>query len=87
MRIKYPDVHIKLAGEDGTAFSILHRVRRAMRRQGVSVEEVHAYDCEATAGDYDNLIRTTMLWVSCDEPPDDDQPSASAIIRPLSEAA
>ena len=53
----------------------------------MSVEEVHAYDCEATAGDYDNLIRTTMQWVSCDCNPDDDQPSASTIMRPLSEAA
>jgi hypothetical protein len=61
--VKYPDVHVKLAGEDGNAFAILGRVQRELQRAGVPVEERNAYYNEATSGDYDNLLAVTCRWV------------------------
>jgi hypothetical protein len=54
-------------GEDGNAFAILARVRRIMRNAGLSASEWDAFHEEATAGDYDNLLRTVMLWFAVDE--------------------
>ena len=52
MEPKYPDVTVKLVGEDGNAFAILGRVGKALRRHaGREVEE--KFIEEATAGDYD----------------------------------
>ena len=64
MEVKYPEVEVQLAGEDGNAFAILGRVSKALRRGGVSREDITTYQAEATAGDYDHLLRTTMRWVS-----------------------
>ncbi len=69
--VKYPEVKVRLVGEDGNAFSIIARVATAMRRQGVSVLEVNAFRRDATSGDYDNLLRTCLEWVSCDIDADD----------------
>ena len=66
MEIKHPEVSVKLAGEDGNAFSIIGRTSQAMRRQGLDAAAIKAYQTEATSSDYDHLLRTTMLWVSCD---------------------
>jgi len=66
MTIKYPQASIRLIGEDGNAFSILARTMQALRRAGVTSDEVTAYHTEATADDYGHLLRTTMRWVTCD---------------------
>lgn len=66
MEPKYPDVNVTLVGEDGNAFSIITRVRRAMRRADIPQEEIDRYVEEATSGDYDHLLQTTMKWVSVD---------------------
>lgn len=68
MTVKYPNAHIKLVGEDGNAHSIMGRAMRALRSAGATDEAVNAYHTEATAGDYGDLLRTTMAWVSCDQP-------------------
>jgi hypothetical protein len=34
-----------------------------MRRAGLGKAEIDAYTEEATAGDYDHLLATTMRWV------------------------
>lgn len=60
---KYPDIQVKLVGEDGNAFSILARVCGALRRNGVSREEVDEFITEATSGDYEHLIGTCLQWV------------------------
>lgn len=62
---KYPDIEIRLLGEDGNAFSILGRVRRAMYRSGLGDTEWGDFYCEATSGDYDHLLMTTMKWFDC----------------------
>lgn len=58
-------VPLKLVGEDGNAFSILGRASRALRKAGKG-DLVHEFMAEATAGDYDHLLQTTMKWFDVD---------------------
>jgi hypothetical protein len=58
------DIDVSLIGYDGNAFSIMGAVTKAMRRAGVSSEEQDQYFKEATAGDYNQLLATTMEWVN-----------------------
>jgi len=60
---KYPDIEVQLTGADGNAFNIMALVTKAMRRAGIPTEERDAYRNEAMAGDYDQLLQTTMRWV------------------------
>jgi Domain of unknown function (DUF4314) len=60
---RYPDVQVQLSGEDGNAFAILGRTAAALRRGGVPQEEIDAYFAQATSGDYNHLLHTTMAWV------------------------
>jgi uncharacterized protein DUF4314 len=60
---RYPDIQVQLTGEDGNAFAILGRTAAALRRAGVPQEEIDAFFAEATSGDYDHLLATTMGWV------------------------
>ena len=69
--VKYPDINIPLVGEDGNAFSILGRVQRIMRQNGLQ-NEWEAFHAEATSGDYNNLLRTVMAWFATDENLSDD---------------
>ena len=59
---KYPDITVRLTGEDGNAFNILGICLRAMRRAGLSQEERDAFRAEATSGNYDLLLATCMEW-------------------------
>jgi hypothetical protein len=63
---KYPDIVVQLSGEDGNAFFIMGRVRKALRRANVSVTEIEQYIQQSTSGDYDNLLRVAMEWVTCE---------------------
>lgn len=72
LKPKYPDVHVKLIGEDGNAFSILGRVSKAMKREGISAEEIAEFRAEAESGDYDNLMTTVVKYVNTDGDDDDD---------------
>jgi hypothetical protein len=58
------NITVELTGIDGNAFSIMGAVTKAMRRAGVSSEEQDQYFKEATAGDYNQLLVTTMKWVN-----------------------
>lgn len=60
---RFPQVEVELSGHDGNAFGILGRVSKALRRGGASAAEVKEYVAEATSGDYDHLLATTMRWV------------------------
>jgi hypothetical protein len=62
-QVKYPEVHVRLVGEDGNAFAIMGRVSRALKEAGVPQAEIDAYYAESTSGDYDNLLRTATRWV------------------------
>lgn len=57
------EVKVRLAGEDGNAFAILARVRRAMQRAQVEPALVEQYLEEAVDGDYAHLLRVTMDYV------------------------
>lgn len=61
--IKFPEVHVRLSGRDGNAFSILSRVQREMRRAGIPEEVIERFVDEATSGDYNHLVATCMRWV------------------------
>lgn len=57
------DIDVKLAGDDGNAFGILGKVRRALHDAGATDAELAQYQDEATVGDYDNLLAVTQQWV------------------------
>ena len=59
---KYPDIIVKLVGQDGNAFNILGICLRAMHQAGLSQEEQNAFENEALSGDYNNLLTTCMKW-------------------------
>ena len=63
--VKFPDVHVKLVGEDGNAFSIMGRVSAALKRAG-HADAVKEYMDEAMSGDYVHLLRVTCQTVSVD---------------------
>ena len=60
---KYPHIRVKLSGKDGNAFAIIGRVSEALKNAKVSALEVKAFQMDAMAADYDNVIRTCALWV------------------------
>ena len=62
--IKYPNVKVKLTGQDGNAFMILGLTARAMRKAGLTSDQVKEYQTEAMAGDYDHLLATTTQYVT-----------------------
>jgi hypothetical protein len=62
--MKYPNIEVTLTGEDGNAFAILGAVRLALRKAGVSSDEIRTFIDEATSGDYDHLLATCMEWVN-----------------------
>ena len=63
---KYPNVTVKLVGEDGNAFAILGRCRAAAKKAKVDPTEISAFMREAMAGDFDHLLRTCMAWWNCE---------------------
>lgn len=69
---KFPQVNVKMVGEDGNAFSILARVSGAMRKAGIDKGEIDQFTSEAMSGDYDHLLRTVMATVSVDNEEDVD---------------
>ncbi len=63
MEVKYPNVKVKLVGEDGNAFFIIGRVVKALRRADVPKDEIDAFTKEVMAGDYNHLLQTVMKTV------------------------
>lgn len=61
---KYPEIKVSLVGQDANAFAIMGEVSKALRKAGISSDEVKEYTSESMSGDYDNLLRTAMRWVS-----------------------
>ena len=71
-------VTVKLVGEDGNAFAILGRVRRALLRAELP-EKAKEYLARATSGDYDHLLAVTLEYVV--EPEDEDDLSEPELAR------
>jgi hypothetical protein len=61
---KYPEIEVQLTGQDGNAFAIMGAVSTALRKGGVSKEEINEYTSESMSGDYANLLATAVRWVS-----------------------
>lgn len=59
---RFPNVRVQLSGEDGNAFAIIGRCRRAARLADVSDNDIDTFTCEAKSGNYDNVIQTAMRW-------------------------
>jgi hypothetical protein len=52
---------LTLIGQDGNAFNILGRARRALRLAGRG-DEWAAFEVEATSADYQHLLAVVMQW-------------------------
>lgn len=61
---KYPQIVVRLVGEDGNAMAIMGRVAKALKRGGVQQSEVDAFYEECKSGNYDHLLYTCTLWVT-----------------------
>lgn len=59
----FPQVHVKLTGEDGNAWSIIGRVRQALRKAGLQAEAEKFAD-DAMSGDYDHVLQTCFKYVT-----------------------
>ena len=55
---------VKLIGEDGNAFAIMGRVKKALMLAGADQEYIDKYLKEATSGDYDHLLAVSMEYVN-----------------------
>jgi len=53
---------VKLAGEDGNAYSVMGRCQRAAREYGCNKEEVDKLLAEMMAGDYNMLLATAAKY-------------------------
>lgn len=60
---KFPDVEVQLTGQNGNAFFIVARVRKALERAGHHTEAAE-YFKEALSGSYDHLLAVTNEWVT-----------------------
>ena len=60
--VKYPDISVELVGNDGNAFAILGRCKKAMARAKCTKEQIQEFIEEATSGDYDNVLCTCMKY-------------------------
>jgi hypothetical protein len=53
---------VELVGQDGNAFAILGRCRKAARKAGWTSEQTEEFMKLAMNGDYDHLLRTAMEY-------------------------
>ena len=67
MEAKYPEVKVKLVGEDGNAFAILGRVLKALRKTEVPQVEIDEFLAEASSDNYDHLLQVVMRWVEVEQ--------------------
>lgn len=63
---RFPGIRVQLSGEDGNAFAIISRCRRAARLGGVSDNDIETFTCEARSGDYEYVLQTAMRWFNTD---------------------
>ena len=61
---KYPEIEVQLTDNDGNAFAVMGEVKRALKRAKVSADEISEYTKQSMSGDYDNLLRVAMSWVT-----------------------
>lgn len=57
---------LKMVGEDGNAFAILGRARKALRKAGFGPDFIMHFIDEATSSDYEHLINTVERYFDVD---------------------
>lgn len=65
---KAPDSS-SLEGLDGNAFNIMGATRKLLRDAGASPEFLAAYTREATSGDYDHVLQTSIAYLDAEAAP------------------
>ena len=63
---RYPHARVRLVGEDGSAFAIVGRTKRALQSADASGEDVAEFMREASAGDDGELLATVTRWVDAE---------------------
>jgi murein L,D-transpeptidase YafK len=66
MRPKYPNIFVRLSGQNGNAFMIVGVCIKAARQAGLPKSEIDAFVKEATNASYDDLLQTVMRWFNCE---------------------
>lgn len=57
-------IEVNLIGEDGNVFNLMGIVSRAMRRNGISKDEIEQFQNEVTSSEsYDEALQVMMRWV------------------------
>ena len=62
--VRYPEIDVRLVGNDGNAFAIMGAVTRALRQHRVPAEEIKEFQMTCMGGDYNHLLATCMAWVN-----------------------
>ena len=60
---KYPGICVPVKDTEDTPFQLLVRVRSALRDAGIEKAEQDRFLEEATAKDFNHLVRTIKRWV------------------------
>lgn len=60
--MRYPDITVKLIGQNGNAFNLLGICAKEMRRAKLPKEEVDEFMRQAQSGDYNHLLATIGEW-------------------------
>ena len=53
---------VQLTGEDGNAFFIIGKVRKALRDSGASSEYINQFMEDSMSGDYDHVLQTVFKY-------------------------
>ena len=62
-RPRYPDVHVKLSGQDGNMGGIIGRVMLALRRAGHGDQEEAFAEDLSSSESHDDALQRVMRWV------------------------
>lgn len=58
----FPNIEVKLIGENSSVKNILRVCEKAMKKSGLSEREIEKFMTEAQKGDYNHLLCTCLRW-------------------------
>lgn len=62
--VKYPNISVKLLGEDGNVFNLIGKTSQALKAAGIPSQEIRDFQTEVTSGTYNDAIATITRWVN-----------------------
>lgn len=63
--VRYPDITVQLSGKDGNIFMLMGICTAALRRAGISKDEIDQLRSEVMdSEDYGAALRVLMSWVN-----------------------